>query len=518
MIEDLATAGDLKLDADVLVVGGGTLGLVIAARLAEREVKVVCLESGGWQQDDPVHPLNIIEQKGTPYAGATEGRFRCLGGSSTRWGGALIPFQADDLANTAWPIGSLDLEPWIEQIEALFGLPSGPYEETELLKSKEFVARSAKWPAFGKRNVFSLLRKTIEAPDGPSVWINATATEFDVESGHVTEVRARSQTGGHLRIRANKIILAAGAIESTRLLLLIDKQNGNCLDLDHRKIGTGFCDHLSACVAKVDPTDRTTLNRLVGFRFHGSGMRNVRFELAPSSELRHKISPCFAHVAFTDSGDGFRALRDIFRAIQRRTLFPFATLKRLVADLPWFGRAVWWRYARRRLLYPSGAALELHLVIEQKPRTSNAITLSKTEVDPFGQPLARIEWHVTDEDIGMMERASKAFFEAWPEWPLGTCATLLPRPREDYETELSAEAGIYHPTGSTSMSDDPEFGAVNRDLRVHYLDNLSICATSVLPTGGGANPTMMALLLALRWVDSVAPPQGPTSTDAGLPT
>jgi choline dehydrogenase-like flavoprotein len=49
-------------------------------------------------------------------------------------------------------------------------------------------------------------------------------------------------------------------------------------------------------------------------------------------------------------------------------------------------------------------------------------------------------------------------------------------------------------------------------LRVHTVPNLQLLATSVLPTGGGANPTMMLMLLAMRCVDgfdkapAVAPP------------
>jgi len=55
-----------------------------------------------------------------------------------------------------------------------------------------------------------------------------------------------------------------------------------------------------------------------------------------------------------------------------------------------------------------------------------------------------------------------------------------------------------HHIGTTRMSSTARTGVVDSDCRVHGIDNLFVCGSSVFPTGGYANPTMTILALALR--------------------
>jgi choline dehydrogenase-like flavoprotein len=48
------------------------------------------------------------------------------------------------------------------------------------------------------------------------------------------------------------------------------------------------------------------------------------------------------------------------------------------------------------------------------------------------------------------------------------------------------------------MADDARHGVVDRDCRVHGVDNLYIAGSSVFPTAGFANPTLTILALTLR--------------------
>jgi choline dehydrogenase-like flavoprotein len=61
--------------------------------------------------------------------------------------------------------------------------------------------------------------------------------------------------------------------------------------------------------------------------------------------------------------------------------------------------------------------------------------------------------------------------------------------------------GGHHHMGTTRMHDDPRFGVVDRECRVHSLENLFVAGSSVFPTGGYANPTLTLLALALRLGD-----------------
>jgi choline dehydrogenase-like flavoprotein len=48
------------------------------------------------------------------------------------------------------------------------------------------------------------------------------------------------------------------------------------------------------------------------------------------------------------------------------------------------------------------------------------------------------------------------------------------------------------------MAEDPRLGVVDKDCRVHGLENLYMAGSSVFPTGGFANPTLTIVELALR--------------------
>jgi choline dehydrogenase-like flavoprotein len=516
MIRDLAAPAGQTHDVacDVLVGGGGTVGLLLATRLAAAGKHVVVAESGGLSQSGETRPLNEVVLLGAPYKGAETGRFRCLGGTSTRWGGAMLPFLETDMTfrqpgwDSEWPVTLADFTAYQGEIERLFGLPESPYDRPEILPGRNgsaaaFIPRLAKWPPFKLRNVATLVDAQIKAENGPAVWLNATATQFGFDpGGRLVSVEARSPNGGRLLVRPAETVIAAGAIESTRLLLLIDHQNDNRLFAPDGVLGRYFHDHVSTETARVVVSDRTALNRVIGFRFEGGGMRNLRFE--PSAGLRaaHRLPAGFLHIAFsTEAPTGFDVLRSVYRKVQRRDRLTVGDAAELASALPWLSRAAWWRFREKRLLFPDNAIFGLHAVVEQEPLAANRIALSPQRVDAFGCPLASIDWRVADSDIANVAQLTQQFVTAWRESPLGHLAEIQPAPPEALGEALSSFGGVYHPGGSIKMGASPKTGVVDKDLQTFRAPNLSVLSTAVFPSGGGANPTMMLMMAALRLAD-----------------
>ena len=520
MIRDLVLnqTPDQQGNADVLVIGGGIAGLLVATRLARAGRKVIVAESGGLAQIGETHPLNEVEQLGDIYSGAEHGRFRCLGGTSTRWGGAMLPFQPIDLAehgsawsSTGWPIPLNTLTDHQGEIELLFGLKSGPYDFPEIMPGLDggpglSLARLAKWPAFKLRNLASLLREDIESGKGPEIWLNATATHFAFEpSGLLAKVEMRSHNGRTLSVAATQTVVAAGAIESTRLLLLADHQNGDRIFAPDGVLGRYFYDHLSVATGKLVDPRRKELNRLVGFRFEGTTMRNLRFEPTAYSRAELTLPAAFVHIAFaTDNPGGFDALRDVYRKIQRREKPSVRDIVKLSFALPWLSRAAWWRLVEKRLLFPDNADLEIHVVIEQEPNVGNRISLSSRRVDMHGCPIASVDWRVNQSDAGNLVATTKAFLDAWNTGPLADLAQAQLNLPQDPRNALAQGGGIYHPGGSVRMGVDASGGVVDGELRVFRVPNLSVVSTAAFPRGGGANPTMMLMMAAMRAADRIA--------------
>ena len=66
--------------------------------------------------------------------------------------------------------------------------------------------------------------------------------------------------------------------------------------------------------------------------------------------------------------------------------------------------------------------------------------------------------------------------------------------------------------GTTRMGDDPRDSVVDRDLKLHAVENVYAAGASVFPTSGCANPTMTLVALSIRLAETLrtrlAPPGG----------
>jgi choline dehydrogenase-like flavoprotein len=520
MLRDLQSNPEpvTSLRAGVAIIGAGIAGLLLAARLARRGIKVIVLESGGERTPVSVaDPLNIVEQAGQPYRGATEGRLRGLGGTSRLWGGAMLPFLPCDMeAHTAgwpveWPVLFGDVEPLFAEIERTFSLPAGSYEcqKADVGKDHGFLVRSAKWPAFRLRNIVNVLESDI-----PNLlldlWLNATVTAFKLaDNGRISQVTARSLSGKRLEVDCDAVVVAAGAIESTRLLLLLDAQHDERIFAPDRQLGHTFFDHLSASAATITPRDRSRLNRNCGLKFEHGGMRDMRLEPSPTLRRKHRLPAAFAHVAaIGDKPGGFAALRDVYRSLQSRSAISFQQIQNLALDVPWLATAGFWRFRHGRLLYPRDASLELTLVTEQHPDPGSTIKLTRAARDDFGVPRARIDWRTSEIDLEAFAALQDLLCAHWNSSGLAALGSIAPTPREQWQAKLQSDSDVFHPGGTTRMGRSASSGVVDGDLRTFRVPNLSVVSTSCFPTGGGANPTFMLMAFALRAADWIATEMG----------
>jgi choline dehydrogenase-like flavoprotein len=125
------------------------------------------------------------------------------------------------------------------------------------------------------------------------------------------------------------------------------------------------------------------------------------------------------------------------------------------------------------------------------------ITLAKTESDRFGLPRAVINWIRGHDELSGLRDFTYAI-KGWLEEE--KIARLFVDPRlegRSIEFLRAADEGLHH-AGTTRMSTSWESGVVDTDLRVHGVKGLSVCGSSVFPSSGYANPTLTAMVLAVR--------------------
>ncbi len=139
----------------------------------------------------------------------------------------------------------------------------------------------------------------------------------------------------------------------------------------------------------------------------------------------------------------------------------------------------------------------LRICLEATPRADSRVTLGPGR-DALGQRLPAVTWRMNDRDWQALHRFRHAFGTAIENAGIGRLVYDESVDTDGYP--LSMTGGRHH-MGTTRMHDDPRQGVVDRDLRVHGMDNLYVLGSSVFPTGGWANPTLTIAALALRLSD-----------------
>jgi choline dehydrogenase-like flavoprotein len=501
-----------KIACDVCVIGAGAAGLYIANRLARQGVAVTVVEAGGATCGSGQSAGIESIFSGSHYRGAAEGRAFGWGGSTSRWGGLLVPHSELDIRQDAGPLSSV----WTHVVKVVrerssavfstlgfsgspdfFSFPEtvlGPV--TKVLLDQGLTTIASEFLPLTRRNLVYLASG--RAQESVHVVLNAVVTKWFVRfeghhSGEVSTIEATSLRGTCLRVSAKCFVIAAGAIESARILLELDRASDGRMLPRAAAVGRYLSDHLSRPVADVHSDDRQRAAAIFAPVFANGRMRSFRFvetSLGPQAR-RH-----FAHFVFDGSNPGFRLAKDLLAGLQGRYL-PKVTLTGVSTGLSGLIGLAYSRFVRSRLFIPQATTSRLQLDIEQLPAAENRVRLGE-EKDKFGRPMAIIHWRIGDADCSAMELLSKRFMASWPAATLGG-VRLVSIPVESASPKPN---DAYHPVGTCRLGDDAE-ATVDWDLKVRGTKNLFVLSTGVLPSAGTANPTFSMLCLGDKLGDTL---------------
>ncbi|MDG4550499.1 MAG: FAD-dependent oxidoreductase [Candidatus Contendobacter sp.] len=506
---DLLAAGQRNRQAqcDVCVIGAGAVGIYLAHALAAQGRDVILVEAGPATGADAASAGFAVQFDATPYPGATVGRYFGLGGTTSRWGGLLIPHTHHDIRGPSVE----GFDPWRHIVHAVhdhadavldtLGYRSGndfvAFAEEKLgiacqrLRSAGLALMAGLFLPFRYKNLIHLLRSSSRKESRPRVFINAVVNDWrtnpEAPAGAIIrQVNAIAGNGNQLQIQARRFVVAAGAIESARLLLELNAAASQPVIRTGAAIGCFLADHLSLSIADVVTTSVNDAIQLFAPRFSGSWMRGFRFIEADS--------PCdapraFAHFIFDNANPGFALAKEMLSAMQGRRR-PNISFSDVIAGLSGMVRLGVGRYVYSQLYVPAGTPTHLQLDIEQQPVRENCITLGN-EKDRFGRRVARIRWTINDQDAENIRNTARRFLKQWP-GENGLFPVLQPR----FDDQgVSKPHDAYHPVGTCRLGEDQE-AVVDSDLKVWGTDNLWVVSTGVLPSAGTANPTFTLLCLA----------------------
>ena len=494
----------------VCVIGGGIAGLTLAMRLAHKGIVVHVLEAGGFSPEERSQALYRADMKSETHLGANEGRHRIFGGSSTRWGGQLLPFTADIFApppgspSLPWPIQESDLEPFYADVQNIAGVDSLPFT-ADLLPavghagapvSPDVTLRFSKWIPFKRRNLAGTLGAEALAHRLVTVFTHANAAQLEAspdDLGRIGSVRVLNYNSREFRFSATHFVVCAGTIESSRLLLCSpDVPNS------HDQIGRYFHDHVSYHAARFLGPGRERAIDLFGPFYVEGTMHSAKLEASPALRAQENLHTVMAHVVVLEPEDsGVAAIRNLLRSLQRRKLKQ-AMVANLIPVLRGAGDvARLWFYSRfkKRRAVSQRATLMLNIDVEQAPHSDNRISLSATETDGLGLPRTVLDWRVRAPELDTAVRYVPIVRDYLSAAGMDTL---------EWEHGTPAMVDTYHMMGGLRMGTDPASSVVDTDLKVYGLSNLHIASCAVFPSGSSSNPTFTMMALTLRLADQLA--------------
>jgi choline dehydrogenase-like flavoprotein len=532
------SAGD---EADVLVIGTGAAGGVIAKVLAEAGIRVVCLDQGPWFRPEakPHWQPDWEWQRATRWA--TEVNVRKLsndypidtdsehtlmwngvGGSTVVYTAVWPRFRPTDFRKGVehglapdWPIAYEDLAAFYDETDRLVGA-AGLDGDPAIPPRGPFVGRPPAHARFGERTGEALDRLGWhrwpmpvailgEDYDGRPACNNCSACQSGCPTGAMYDVslavmpRALA-AGARLipdarveTIETDEAGRATGAVYIDRNTGLRHRQKARMVILCGNGVGTPRLLLLSASARQ--PNGLANSSDQVGrnLMHHTAGMVEAWIDEDLES---HKGVINGAHIceefAETDPRRGF--VNGFTMHIVRLNGASYQALGSHTAQRPPWGRAhhQWFREHFSR-------GFGILVLGDDLPQPTNRVTLSETVTDSSGLPTAKLHYRLHPNDDRLVRYGMERAVE------IAEAADAFDIKVNDFrEADGQYRPPTWHLLGTARMGDDPASSVTNLWHQSWDVPNLYIVDGSSMPTCAAVNPTSTISALALRAARNIA--------------
>lgn len=513
------TKFDLNDSNVVVVIGSGAGGGTLSNELAQKGVKVVCLEAGkhlDFKKDFVNKEWEMFSKEAWLDKRTTSGEWRVskdfpnlpawicktVGGSTLHWAGASLRFQEYEFRTRSvyghvdganlldWPITLKDLEPYYDKAEDKMG-----------------VTRTNGIPGLPGNNNYRVMEAGAKELGYKEVHTGRMAINSKPRDGRAScRQLGFCFQGCRMGAKWSTLYTEIPKAQATGNFEL--RPESHVLKITHNKAGkvdgviymdaNGVEQHQKArvvCVAGNSiESPRILLNS--SSSMFKDGLANSSGQVG-RNYMRHVTGsvygifekPVNMHRGTTMAG----IIQDEAKHMPERGFVGGYEMETLSLGLPFLAAFLnpgdWGPEFTGDLdNYENMAGM--WIVGEDMPQESNRITLNHEVKDQFGLPVPNV--HVTDHpnDIAMREHAFKqgaAVYES-----IGAKKTIRVPP---YPST--------HNLGTNRMSANARDGVVNKWGQTHDIDNLFISDGSQFTTGAAENPTLTIVALAIRQADYI---------------
>ena len=459
----------------VIIIGSGPAGISTALKLEELNVRTLLIEAGGLELDSESEDFLKGNVYAEDYYDISTRRARMFGGTSNLWGGHCNKFEKEQFSN--WPIDYDDLHSYEDEAKKVLGLKFY-YTDFYIKKFNEDFNQYNTRFSDKSRNFKDVYYDRIKNSNYIYLSLNTSFLHFEGEKDNISSVYCRKKSNFY-SLKAKYFVLAAGGIENSRLLLWSKEKNKRLFD-DNLPIGKYYMDH-----PYYDPAE--------GFIKYDKVSKYLDKTKGRSREF---YVDCYNRVNLSPNLK-FRSERDIdgltfFWNFNHKSASNSSYIKKITCMTPNIIKNFLLRENTEDLIN-----FKISINQEQEPEANNRITLSN-DLDPYGTPLIDLTWKMSNK----MKRCAKENLlrlgKFLVEKDMGRIAI-----NEDifsydnFKTKLNAG----HQMGGTCAGKNKLNSVVDKNLKVHSIDNLFVTGSSVFTTSGHGNPTYTIVLLSLKLAD-----------------
>lgn len=531
------------MDADVIIVGAGVAGALLAWRLSCQGHKVLLVEAG-----PPVSRMEAVGQWATasmktllsPYRQTAAERFagspdnykkdysfvdgkptfkstylRRVGGSTWHWQGStprLIPTDFRMASSFGkgvdWPIDYGDLEPWYREAEVELGV-AGDHEAWNGVhgawRSAPFPMTHI-WPSHSDR-LFAERANGIDFY-GAEVMVRSTPQARNSRpyqgrppcAGNsicipLCPIQAKYDATVHVRLAVEA---GAQLLSSTVALRIIKADDGR---IDGIELATwNDAGDVSRRIARgrryvIAAHSIESARLLLVSEIGRPGVVGHNLMDHPTGEVVGLASePVFGFRGppVTSGIDEWRdgAWRNNHAAWKMslgndghgRFRTPEATVQR------WMDQGIFGLDLRKRIEDHAPRMVRISWATEQLPSADNYLELAPQK-DELGMPTVRMKYSVDGYTLSTFPRIRELIAKIYSAVGITDSETA---------TDPTVYGGSGHVMGTCRMGEDPITSVVDATCRVHEHEDLFIVGSSVFPTVGTANPTLTVAALSLR--------------------
>lgn len=522
MLIDLNDFEHKTLNYDVCIIGSGIAGSIISKELSEKNksLKVCILESGNFIENNKLDFKNIsckelkIEKQSREFM---------IGGTSNTWGGVSTHYTKKEFyslknSKIKWPIEYKELvKYWRIASEKYSFFNTYDYKDNiNLFNSFDKRYFFANQPPFN-------FKEFIDTQNHDLIF-NAIVTSLKQSRKRIEYVVATSFNKKKVEIYADKFILACGTLESIRFLLNNLKNKKLKLGLEKENIGLYFMSHPKCIAGKIKLKNyNKKLNHFIPNKTqYGSGYWGlslplnadnqnylnsyVRFSYDKPILYNYLIKPFLKRI--------FLTIINIFLSKEKKFSLILMPLQLLDQDYNSYHHANNNKIKKiynpivkicfylnqfiiffRKLFLRKD--LKIHNYLEMIPNKKNKVYLNSNK-DAFGNYLLSVDYKLSEEDLDTINKLHDNLKDFFFKEDLGIMDSF-----RFEEIPNHIYRGSSHHIGGLIMGLKDENSVVDKNLKIHSLDNLYLISGGVLPTSGSGNPSWTIGALSIRLAEKI---------------